>query len=167
MGVVIENNQDIIDLTDDFLKNIAKVAEEALKLENVNVDYEIFISLVDNDEIKKINFEHRGINRETDCLSFPMLNYSKGKVFREQYSNFKFEKFDLEDGKLILGDVIVSLEKAKSQSMEFGHSFEREVFYLVIHSLLHLLGYDHLENEDKIFMREAEKNIVRKLGIYR
>lgn len=167
MGVVIESNQYIMDLTCDFIRDIAGVAQEVLKFENVDMDYEVFISLVDNDEIRKINFEHRGIDKETDCLSFPMLNYIKGKVFKEQYSDLEFEDYDLHDGKLLLGDIIVSVEKAKSQSMEFGHSFKREVCYLIIHSLLHLLGYDHLEDQDKKLMRETEKSIIRKLGIYR
>lgn len=167
MGVLIENNQDTVRLTESFIKNIVDISEKVLNFEKVDMDYEVFISLVDNEEITKINFEHRGIDRETDCLSFPMLNYPKGKVFKEQYPNLEFEEHDLEDGKLILGDIVVSVEKAETQSQEFGHSFEREVCYLVIHSLLHLLGYDHLEDDDKHIMRETEKGIIRKLEIYR
>ncbi len=167
MGIVLENNQNMICLSDDFMDYIISVAQKILKIERVDVDYEVFISMVDNCSIRKINFKYRGIDSDTDCLSFPILDYCEGKVFKEQYSNFQFPEHYLEDGKLILGDIIISLEKAKSQSIEFNHSFKREVIYLVIHSLLHLLGYDHVDDKDRFTMREAEKNIIREIGIYR
>ena len=96
-----------------------------------------------------------------------MLNYKKGNVFKDQYKNYEFKNYELDDGKLILGDIIISLEKANEQSIEFNHSFERETKYLLIHSLLHLLGYDHIEDSEKQIMRVREKSIIKYLKIFR
>ena len=89
-----------------------------------------------------------------------MLNYPKGKVFKEVYVNYEFEQSDLDDGNLVLGDIALSLEKAKEQSIEFGHSFLREASYLTVHSVLHLLGYDHMEEDEKEIMRKREEEIL-------
>ena len=95
------------------------------------------------------------------------MHYEKGKVFKNQYENFKFKDYDLNEGRLLLGDVLISLEKAREQSIEYAHSFDREIIYLLIHSLLHLLGYDHLDDDDKTNMRNREKQIVKHLGIFK
>ena len=118
-------------------------------MEQLSDNFEISISFVDNKEIREINREFRNIDSETDVLSFPM----------------DFE-FDLDCDKP-LGDVIISLEKALEQSNEFGHSFEREVLYLTVHSMYHLLGYDHIEEKDREIMREKEKNTMKKLGVFK
>ena len=167
MVINLENCQDKIEISQDFIDFIKNIAKYVLEFEEVNFESEVNILFVDNDEIKKVNFEHRGINKETDCLSFPMLSYDKGKVFKNQYKNYKFKDYDLEDGRLILGDILLSLEKAKEQSVEFKHNFEREVGYLTIHSLLHLLGYDHMEEDEKVIMTGREKEIVRELKIFK
>lgn len=167
MNINIENRQNTICLSEDFIDFIKEIVECVLEFEEINIECEIAILFVDNETIKEINFEHRGINRETDCLSFPMLYYEEGKVFNDQYKKFKFKDYDMNEENLLLGDIIVSLEKAQSQSLEFGHKFEREVMYLVIHSLLHLLGYDHTKEKDKKTMRCREKEIIRKLCIFR
>lgn len=165
MKINIENNQSLFSIDqEDFIDDVVTYV---LKAENVCVDCELNVFLVDNNEIRKINNDHRGIDRETDCLSFPMLSYNNGNVFKDEYSNYTFKDYELDDGRLILGDIIISLEKAHSQSQEFNHSFEREVKYLLIHSLLHLLGYDHIEESDKKIMRQREKAIVKDLKIFR
>ena len=122
---------------------------------------------MDNEEIREINNDTRNIDRETDVLSFPMLDYEDKKVFKEMYKNYKFSQSDFDGDELVLGDVVLSLEKALEQSREFNHSFEREASYLVVHSILHLLGYDHMEENDKIVMRKREEEILNKLNITR
>ena len=122
---------------------------------------------VDNNEIREINNETRGIDKLTDVLSFPMLDYPENMVFKNVYKNKKFNEIYLDGEELVLGDMVLSLERAKEQSIEYNHSFEREVCYLVVHSILHLLGYDHMNDEDKAKMRTREEEILGKLNIKR
>ena len=96
-----------------------------------------------------------------------MLEYPKDKVFKEVYKNTKFNEIYLDGDELVLGDMVLSLERAKEQSIEYNHSFNREVCYLVVHSILHLLGYDHMEDEEKKRMRKREEEILESLNITR
>lgn len=165
--IYLENIQDKIFVEESLVSRIEKSIDLALKEEKVYVDYEVSVLLVDNEKIREINKEHRNIDRETDVLSFPMLDYPKGKVYKDIYVNFDFDKTFLDEDKLLLGDIVISLEKAKEQSIDYGHSFEREVLYLITHSVLHLLGYDHMEEEEKRFMREREEAILDILDVKR
>lgn len=165
--IYLENIQDKIFVEESLVSRIEKSIDLALKEEMVYVDYEVSVLLVDNEKIREINKEHRNIDRETDVLSFPMLDYPKGKVYKDIYVNFDFDKIFLDEDKLLLGDIVISLEKAKEQSIDYGHSFEREVLYLITHSVLHLLGYDHMEEEEKRFMREREEAILDILDVKR
>lgn len=96
-----------------------------------------------------------------------MLEYEDKKVFKDMYKDYKFSQSDFDGDELVLGDIVLSLEKALEQSKEFNHSYEREASYLVVHSVLHLLGYDHMEDDDKIIMRSREEDILNKLNIIR
>ena len=96
-----------------------------------------------------------------------MLDYPKDKVFKEVYKETKFNEIYLDGEELVLGDMVLSLERAKEQSIEYNHSFNREVCYLVVHSILHLLGYDHMEDEEKKRMRKREEEILGDLNITR
>lgn len=165
--IYIENMQNKLEASEELKKQIEAVIDFALKEEQVNHNYEISVLLVDNEEIKRINKEHRNIDKVTDVLSFPMLDYPKGKVFKEAYKDFIFNKTFLDGENLVLGDMVLSLEKVREQSEEYGHSFAREAFYLIIHSVLHLLGYDHMTKEEKSLMRLREEEILKKLNIMR
>lgn len=165
--IFMDNRQDKIEVTEELKNTIESVIGHSLKEEKVEVSCEVSIIFIDNEEIRDINRENRNIDRVTDVLSFPMLNYPKGKVFKETYSNYEFESSDLDDGNLVLGDIALSLEKAKEQSLEFGHSFLREAAYLTVHSVLHLLGYDHMEEEEKEIMRKREEEILNKFSLTR
>ncbi|BAH05877.1 rRNA maturation RNase YbeY [Clostridium kluyveri] len=160
--IFLDNRQDKIEVTDKLEKIVTSSIECALKEEKVNFPCEISVVFVDNENIKDINRENRNIDRVTDVLSFPMLEYPESKVFKEVYLNYKFPEYDMNDGNLVLGDIVVSLEKCEEQSREFGHSFFRETCYLIVHSVLHLLGYDHTEDSDKKIMREREEYILKK-----
>lgn len=165
--ILIDNRQNKIEITEDINKKIEKVIEYALKEEKVNIDYEISVIYIDNNQIKELNRDYRGIDKETDVLSFPMLQYPEKKVFKEAYNNFKFDDSYFDEDKLVLGDIALSLERALEQSEEFEHSFLREVCYLTIHSVLHLLGYDHMEEDEKVIMRKREEEILEKFKIVR
>lgn len=165
--IYIDDRQNKIKVKEDLEKLIEKLVDYSLKEEGLSIDYEVSILFVDNESIRGINREERGIDRETDVLSFPMLHYPQGEVFKDAYLNYEFKPEDLYEDKLILGDIVLSLEKAEEQRLEFNHSFEREVCYLIIHSILHLLGYDHMEEEEKALMRKREEEILDKFNIVR
>ncbi|MBS6502414.1 MULTISPECIES: rRNA maturation RNase YbeY [Clostridium] len=162
-----ENRQDKLEVTEDFIERLSNVCDFALKEEGVECQYQISLLFVDNEEIREINNETRNIDRATDVLSFPMLDFEDKKVFNEMYLNYDFDETFKDGDELILGDMVLSLERALEQSEEYGHSYEREVSYLVVHSILHLLGYDHMEEDDKKRMRKREEEILNKLQIRR
>jgi probable rRNA maturation factor len=165
--IYVDNRQNKLEVNDNLIEKLTKVIELTLKEEEVDIQCEISLLFVDNDEIKEINNSTRGINRETDVLSFPMLEYENKKVFKNIYKNHKFSQCDFDGDELVLGDIVLSLEKALEQSEEFNHSYEREASYLVVHSVLHLLGYDHMEDDEKKIMRSREEEILNKLNIIR
>lgn len=165
--IFIDNRQDKICITEELEGTIESVIKYTLKEEEVNIPCEVSVVFVDNEEIREINRENRNIDKPTDVLSFPMLEYPRGSVFKDVYLNHKFHLSDLDEGNLILGDIVLSLEKAEEQRKEFGHSFLREAAYLTVHSVLHLLGYDHMEEEEKDAMRKREEEILDKFHLAR
>lgn len=127
----------------------------ALEYENFSYDAEVSVTFTDNEGIKELNREYRDKDSATDVLSFPMYDFRNGDKPEE---GFPVE----------LGDIVLSLERADSQSVEFGHSFKREVAFLTVHSVLHLLGYDHeLSDDDDADMRRRQKDIMEKLKLTR
>jgi probable rRNA maturation factor len=165
--VYIDNRQDIIEVDNSVIELMNNVVKRTLAEEEVEEEVQISIILVNNEEIHKINKEFRNVDRHTDVLSFPMLDYPEGKVFKEVYKNFDFDESFFDGEELVLGDMAISLEKTLEQSKEYEHSFEREIAYLTVHSILHLLGYDHMAEDDKKRMREREEYILEKLNIKR
>lgn len=165
--IYVDNRQEKIEVSEILIENLKKVIQFTLMEEEVDVECEVSLLFVDNEEIREINNETRSIDRETDVLSFPMLEYQDKKVFKQLYKNYEFSQSDFDGNELVLGDIVLSLEKALEQSKEFSHSYEREASYLVVHSVLHLLGYDHIEEEDKVIMRSREEEILNKLNITR
>lgn len=162
-----ENRQEKLEVTEEIIEKINQVSEFALREEGVTGEYQISLLFVDNEEIREINNETRNIDKATDVLSFPMLDFEEGKVYKDIYIGFEFDETYKDGNELVLGDMVLSLERAKEQSVDFGHSYEREVCYLVIHSILHLLGYDHMIEEDKVKMRNREEGILKKFNIER
>lgn len=165
--IYTDNRQEKIEVTEELVKELEHTIEFALKEEEVNIPFEISLLFVDNDEIREINNETRNIDKETDVLSFPMLDYPKDKVFKDVYKNYEFDETYMDGEELVLGDIVLSLEKALEQSKEYNHSFKREASYLVVHSVLHLLGYDHMEDDEKKVMRKREEEILGELDIKR
>ena len=165
MELIIDDRQDKLNVSEELIEKIKDIIIECLDYEGYDDDYEVSLSFVDNKEIHELNKQFRGIDRPTDVLSFPMLEYENNMVFKEYYKDFKFDETYLDEGELVIGDIVLSLEKAKEQAKEYGHSFERECNYLVIHSVLHLLGYDHMEPLEKVHMREKEELVMDMLGL--
>ena len=140
---------------------IRKVIRTALAAEGMNLPCEVDVSITDDAGIHEINREMRNVDRPTDVLSFPVFNLTPGELPDE-------EDADPGTGRIPLGDMVISLERVAAQAVEYGHSNRRELAYLVVHSVLHLLGYDHLdEGEQKKQMRGREEVILAVLGIVR
>ena len=138
-----------------------RVIAAALEQQGVAVPCEVDVLLTDDEGIHQINLEQRGVDRPTDVLSFPMFELTPGELPEEDWA-------DPETGRVPLGDMVLSLERARAQAEEFGHSAQRELAYLTVHSVLHLLGYDHMdEGPMKTQMREREEIILAHLGIGR
>ena len=144
----------------DFQYGVAAKKAVSLVFENKSLpdELEVNIIIVDPEEIKEINKENRNIDKVTDVLSFPYFEYEEPGIFDEEL---------LEPGENILGDIIICGEKIKSQAEEFGHSQKREFCFLLVHSMLHLLGYDHIEPEDAKIMEAEQKRLMELLGIRR
>ena len=148
-----------VEPNEEYEKTIKKVLEECYKTENLtNSKLIITITLTTPEKIRQINNEYRQIDKATDVLSFPMFEKS------ELDEKIKKQEFLHED---VLGDIIISVQKVEEQAKEYGHSFERELSYMVVHGFYHLMGYGHIEEKDKIIMRPKEENVLSKLGITR
>ena len=140
----------------DYEAVIMKVLDKCYEVENLtNSKLSICITLTNPEFIRKLNKEHRDIDYATDVLSFPVL-------YKEEIEEAR--KSDVED---TLGDIVISIEKVKEQAEEYGHSFERELSYMVVHGFYHLMGEDHIEEDDKMKMREKEEKVLELLNITR
>ncbi len=150
--VVITNKQKAVKIPTGIRMLVRRCCNAVLKLENFEGPAEISVTFTDNAGIRELNRQYRDKDIETDVLSFPMGENGVWDV-------------DMETGAKILGDIVISMEKARDQAERFGHSFQREVGYLTAHSMLHLLGYDHVDNLEKVRMREKEELIMEQLGL--
>lgn len=150
--VVITNKQKTVKIPTGIRMLVRRCCNAVLQMEKFQGPAEISVTFTDNKGIKELNKQYRNKDIETDVLSFPM---GENGVYDT----------DMETGAKILGDVVISMEKARDQAELFGHSLQREVGYLTAHSVLHLLGYDHMENLEKVRMREKEELIMEQLGL--
>ncbi len=153
--IYFHNSQRKCKLPVGIKEKIAEAFESVLDNENIEFDAEVSVTFVSDKKIKEINNEFRNIDRSTDVLSFPMGEDGEYDI-------------NPETNKYMLGDVIISLEHAYSQAAEYGHSEYREIVYLAVHSFLHLLGYDHINNEQEArIMREKEEKTMKSIGLER
>ncbi len=159
--IIIENEQDKVEIPDSIIKLIEKTIELCMKAEKLAKAYEVSVLIVDDEEIRAINKEHRDIDKSTDVLSFPMAEFENGELISDEGD------YDLEFEELMLGDIIISAEVAKRQADEYGHSFEREIAFLTAHSCFHLLGYDHMEEEEEKLMIGKQESILQQMGLTR
>ncbi len=153
--VVIDNKQKAVKIPTGVRLLIRRCCHAVLELEGFEGSAEVDVSLVDNEQIRTINCEQGGIDMPTDVLSFPLGE------------NGVYDKNPATDA-FMLGDIVISLERAEAQAEEYGHSFQREVGYLTVHSMLHLLGYDHVDGGlEAVHMREKEEAVMRLVGLPR
>ncbi len=150
--VIITNNQKAVKIPTGLRMLIRRCCHAVLELEKFEGPAEISVRFTDNEEIRTLNAQYRNIDAATDVLSFPMGENGQYDI-------------NLETGAKILGDVVISMEKAVEQANAYDHSLQREVAYLTAHSVLHLLGYDHTENMEKVRMREKEELVMNQLGL--
>ena len=142
------------------------VCEAVLEEENCPYEAQINVVLTDNEGIRELNREYRGIDRETDALSFPNVDFAREGVF-EIDEDSEADYFDPDSGELILGDIMISVDKVFQQAESFGHSARREFAFLVAHSMLHLCGYDHMEDAERLVMEQKQEAILQGLNITR
>ena len=166
MTVNIENEY-VTEFDFDVNKTITDVVSESV--EYVNCPYEITVNVLLTDDltIKNINSEHRNIDKATDVLSFPMIEYEIPGNFDFIDNDDSYDYFEPDTGELILGDIIISCDKVIEQSKEYGHSQRRELAFLVAHSMFHLFGYDHMTEIDAREMEAKQEDVLKKLKITR
>lgn len=156
----LENEQSKIELTDKISETVEKVCNYSLEYEGFSDSAEISVTFTDNENIRKLNKLHRNIDKETDVLSFPILEF-------DEEGNVIDSEFDFDEDEVVLGDIVISLEKAQEQAKSYGHSLIREVAFLTAHSMLHLMGYDHMEEDEEKVMFKKQEEILSYLGIER
>ncbi len=152
MTVVITDEQEKVAIPADWTGKINRVAEICLQEEEITPKAEIGLMFVDNEQIREMNSTYRDKDSATDVLSFPMYEADEAIEDEEE---------------ILLGDIVISLERAAEQAEEYGHSLEREVMYLLVHGLLHLAGYDHMEDDEKKEMRQREEELLTVIGASR
>lgn len=152
--VFLFQNETDFDFNESLIDLVKKIILETLDYEKFTKNVEISFSIVYNNKIKEINLKYRNINKETDVLSFPLLEYPLKTNLNENIIT-------------PLGDILISIDKAIYQAKEYGHSLEREIAFLTVHSMLHLLGYDHMTEQEEKVMFEKQEIILNKLNIKR
>lgn len=154
VNIITENEQELHPITEEITDLIQRAVAETLCSEEIDFDCAISLTFTDNDGIRAYNREYRGKDAATDVLSFPMFDPDVEEIYA------------LDGTAAELGDIVLSLERAKEQADRFGHSFEREVAFLCVHSTLHLLGYDHERSEEEdLLMRDKQRAVMEKLGL--
>ncbi len=155
MKVYFENSQEVMPLTYKIKMLVRRAIEATLDYEQYQNVSEVSVTFVDNEGIHSLNKQYRGVDRPTDVLSFPLFDFEG-----------ESEEPLVDELVGMLGDIVLSLEQADKQAQEYGHSFEREVAFLTVHSMLHLLGYDHeTGEEDEADMRHRQREIMEMLGL--
>ncbi len=157
------SEQEEQDISVSLKSYMQRALGEIMKIFSLSECVSVAVSFVDEDAIRGYNKENRGIDRITDVLSFPLQNFAEGTIDEVALTDAEYDEY----GFLMLGDVVICTSVSEKQAEEYGHSFERETVYLFVHSILHLLGFDHEEEEQKARMREKEEAIMNRIGLSR
>lgn len=159
--ITIENEQNKVEISEKITDIIEAAIVLCMHKEHLEQDYEVSVIIIDDDGIREINREHRNIDKSTDVLSFPMVEFKDGELISDEGD------YDMDEELLFLGDIIISAETAMRQSLEYGHSFEREIAFLTAHSCFHLLGYDHMTKEEEEVMINKQEDVLSEMGLKR
>ncbi len=143
------------------------VADKVLKSEGCEYDVEIGLTITDDEGIKELNSQFRDIDKPTDVLSFPNVNYETPGDFSVIGSDQKIDLINPDTGKIMFGDIVINEKRVREQALEYGHSQKREFAFLVAHSMLHLCGYDHMESDEAAVMEKKQEDVLNSLGITR
>lgn len=149
-----------------FEQIIKEIVEEVLDYENCPYEAEVNVVLTEDPEIREVNREFREIDAATDVLSFPMIEFSISSDFSHVEESAE-DYFNPETGELLLGDIMISVDKVEEQAEKYGHTQTRELAFLVAHSMLHLCGYDHMEEEERLVMEKKQNEILERRGYIR
>lgn len=160
MSIIIENEYPG-KMLEGYKTIIEEIVEASLDYEKCPYECEVSVTLVDNEAIHQVNKEFRDIDRPTDVLSFPALEYEVPGSFDWLEDGENIGCFDPETGELVLGDIMISMDRVASQAEEYGHSQRREFAFLIAHSMLHLMGYDHMEEDERIVMERKQEEILQ------
>ena len=155
-----------IELNIPYEDIIKSVINESIDYEKCPYEAEVNVILTDNNEIHQINKEHRAVDSPTDVLSFPMVDYENPSDF-EGIEDKAEDYFNPDTGELMLGDIVISVEKVIEQAQQYGHSIKRELAFLVAHSMMHLFGYDHMVPAEAAIMEAKQNEVLNNLGIFR
>ncbi len=158
--------QDVFKFDSGFEDLIRRAVDAALRLEGFDYEYEISVVITDNAGIRILNRQYRNIDKETDVLSFPMLQFDRNDL-DEHIFTISDEEINPETGCTMLGDIVISIERALMQAEEYGHSIERELAFLTVHSTLHLLGYDHMTKVEEEIMITKQEMILKSINLSR
>ena len=161
MKVSIRNNQKKFKVTKEMRDLVRSAVKSALEYMDFPMKSEVSVMFTDDEEIHGLNRLHRGVDRPTDVLSFPLFEYDENGDIIEDDLDFN------PNGEMLLGDIVISMETASRQAQEYGHSFEREIGFLTVHSMLHLFGYDHMTPEDEEEMFGYQREILERMGLER
>lgn len=156
MDLTIDMFDETEELTETTQQEVLKLVTYAAETEQLVDAAELSITFVDNDRIQEINREYRGKDMPTDVISFALEEMGEGEM-----------EYDMGNTPRMLGDIIISIPRAKEQAADYGHSFERELGFLAVHGFLHLLGYDHMTDEEEIVMVQRQKEILEGYGLHR
>jgi probable rRNA maturation factor len=159
--VFIENEQVSVNIDSYHFELLKKTVDACLSGEGISTGCEINILLTDDKTISKFNKKYRNIDSPTDVISFPMAGMKDGKIVNEEGD------YNIDEGMLLLGDIVISAETALKQAEQYGHPFERELAFLAAHGVYHLLGYDHAENDEESAMISKQEAVLEKLGLQR
>ena len=165
MTSYVENETEI-ELPFDMQEILDKIMDAVMEMEACPYETSVNLLLTDNEGIREYNREYRNIDKETDVLSFPNIDFEKESDF-SHVEDAQADCFDPDSGELLLGDIILSVDRIQEQSREYGHSLLREFAFLTAHSMFHLCGYDHMVPEEAAVMEEKQEEILRRLGITR
>lgn len=161
MKIEIENSQEMIEIPENMNNLISETVKVCIESEGFTKDVEVSILFVDNETIREMNKEYRNIDAPTDVLSFPMLDIVEGKLKSDTGD------YDISENVLLLGDIVISMEMAKIQAEEYGHTFERELLFLATHGTYHLLGYNHDTTRREKIMLQKQEAVLSKMGFER
>lgn len=166
MAIILDTHTSF-ELSKQQLKLIEQIVAASVSREQCPYGVEVSITLVSNEEIQQLNKTYRGFDKVTDVLSFPLIEFEQPSLFENIDEDKLAELLNLDTKELMLGDIVISLERTQTQADDYGHSFERELGFLIVHSMLHLFGYDHLNCDEEKKMFEIQEIILKEVGLSR